>query len=264
MEEIYNNILSSKELNHKMLAVLLDPDQCRGRILSQTIAVLKSTPPDYIFVGGSHTVTSIDSFIDILKDEVATKIVLFPGNASQFSTKADALLYLSLISGRNSEFLIGQHITSALAIKQSGIETISTGYILIDGGKPSSVEYISSTRPIPRDKKEIVLSTAVAGELLGLKMVYLEAGSGANFPVPRELIKYISAEVALPLLVGGGIRTTQQLTDAYNAGADLVVVGNVFESEPEKMAQFIACARNFDKLENVAIDFTYPKHQDIL
>lgn len=264
MEKIYNNILSNKELNHKMLAVLLDPDQCRGRILSQTIAVLKSTPPDYIFVGGSHTVTSIDSFIDILKDEVDTKIVLFPGNASQFSTKADALLYLSLISGRNSEFLIGQHITSALAIKRSGIETIATGYILIDGGKPSSVEYISATRPIPRDKKEIVLSTAVAGELLGLKIMYLEAGSGANFPVPTALIEYISSEMTLPIVVGGGIRTTQQLSQAYTAGADLVVVGNVFESEPEKIAQFIDCANNFHKSENTELNFNYPKHQDIL
>lgn len=264
MEKIYDHILSNKQQNLKMLAVLLDPDQCRGHILSRTIAALKSTPPDYIFVGGSHTVTSIDSFIDILKDEVDTKIVLFPGNASQFCSKADALLFLSLISGRNPEFLIGQHINSAIAIKRSSIEAIPTGYILIDGGKSSSVEYISATRAIPRNKKEIVLSTAIAGELLGLKMIYLEAGSGASFPVSVDVIECISSELEVPLIVGGGIKTVEQLTNAYKAGADLVVVGNLFESEPDKITEFIRCARDFYKLEAEPTELKRPFHQDIL
>jgi phosphoglycerol geranylgeranyltransferase len=251
MNNIYKTILINRELNRKMLAVLLDPDQCRGSVLSSTIAALKSNTPDFVFVGGSHTVTSIDSFIELLKDEVKTNIVLFPGNASQFSSHADALLYLSLLSGRNAEFLIGQHLTSAIAIKKSNIEVIPTGYLLIDGGKPSSVEYISNTRPIPRDKKEIALSTAVAGELLGMRIVYLEAGSGASVPVPAEMIEYVSAGLSLPLIVGGGIKTTEQLLDAFDAGADLVVVGNIFEDQPGKIAEFVAATKAYGVDEEV-------------
>jgi putative glycerol-1-phosphate prenyltransferase len=245
MSNIYKKILVNRELNRKMIAVLLDPDQCRGIILSRTIAILKMNTPDFIFVGGSHTVSSTDSFIDILKEEVKSEIVLFPGNGSQFSTSADAMLYLSLLSGRNAEFLIGQHITSSIAIRKSNIEVIPTGYLLIDGGKPSSVEYISNTRPIPREKKEIALSTAVAAELLGMRLIYLEAGSGADIPVPVDMIEYVSVGSSLPLLVGGGIRTLDQLNDAFDAGADVVVVGNVFESEPEKIIEFTACTRNY-------------------
>ena len=245
MKSIYKTILLRKEENRKMLAVLLDPDQCRGSVLASTIAALKSNVPDFIFVGGSHAVNSIDLFVELLEEETKASIVLFPGNASQFSTKADALLYLSLLSGRNAEFLIGQHITSSIAIKKSAIEVIPTGYLLIDGGKPSSVEYISNTRPIPRDKKEIALSTAIAAELLGMRAVYLEAGSGADFPVPAEMIEYVSEGLSLPLIVGGGIKTTGQLKNAFQAGADLVVVGNIFETEPSKIADFVAYTRSF-------------------
>jgi len=243
---IYKTILLNRETNRKMLAVLLDPDQCRGSILASTVAALKSDIPDFIFVGGSHTVSSVDSLIELLKDEVKTNIVLFPGNVSQFSVKADALLYLSLLSGRNAEFLIGQHLNSAIAIKKSNVQVIPTGYLLIDGGKPSSVEYISNTRPIPRDKKEIALSTAVAGELLGMRMIYLEAGSGAEVAVPTEMIKYVSRGLSLPLIVGGGIKTTEQLTDAFDAGADIVVVGNAFESQPSRISEFVQHTRSYN------------------
>ncbi len=245
MKNVYREIVLNRESNKKMLAVLLDPDKCQGRILSATISALKTNLPHFIFVGGSHTLTSTDSLIDLLKEETQANIVLFPGNASQFTTKADALLYLSLLSGRNSEFLIGQHITSSVAIKKSRIETIPTAYILIDGGKPSSVEYVSNTRSIPRDKKEIALSTAVAGELLGMKMVYLEAGSGANFAVPKEMIAYVSDGLSLPLIVGGGIKTQEQLKDAFDAGADLVVVGNIFETEMNKIQEFVEFTTNY-------------------
>jgi len=231
MKSIYKSILLNRELNHKMLAVLLDPDQCHGRALASTIAELKSNIPDFIFVGGSHTLNSVE--------EIDTNIILFPGNATQFSSKADALLFLSLLSGRNAEFLIGQHIGSAVAIKKSEVEVIPTGYILIDGGKLTSVEYISNTRPIPRDKKGIALSTSVAAELLGMKLVYLEAGSGANIPVPADMIEYVKKGLSLPLIVGGGIRTTDQLKEAFDAGADIVVVGNIFETLPLKIAEFV-------------------------
>lgn len=246
MKNSYKTILLHKEQNQKMIAILLDPDQCRGSILSSTIAALKSNVPDFIFVGGSHTVTSTDSLIDLLKEETKANIVLFPGNASQFSTKANALLYLSLFSGRNAEFLIGQHITSSIAIKKSTIEVIPTGYLLIDGGKPSSVEYISNTRPIPRDKKEIALSTAVAAELLGMKLIYLEAGSGANFPVPTEMINYVKSGLSLPLVVGGGIKTLEQLREAFDAGADLVVVGNIIESDAQKIEEFVTFTEEYN------------------
>lgn len=245
MKNTYNKILQNREANKKMLAVLLDPDKCSGRILSSTISALKTDLPDFVFIGGSHTLASSESLIDILIEETNAEIVLFPGNASQFITKAAALLYLSLLSGRNAEFLIGQHVTSSVAIKKANIEVISTAYILIDGGKPSSVEYISNSRSIPSDKKEIVLSTAVAGELLGMKMVYLEAGSGANFPVPVEIIEYVTGDLSIPLIVGGGIKTTEQLKAAYDAGADLVVVGNIFETEPDKISEFLKCTKAY-------------------
>ncbi len=246
MRDVYKKILLNREINHKMIAVLLDPDQCRGSLLASTIAALKSNVPDFIFVGGSHTLASTDSLIELLKDETKANVILFPGNASQFSTKADALLYLSLFSGRNAEFLIGQHITSSIAIKNSDIEVIPTGYLLIDGGKPSSVEYISNTRPIPRDKNEIALSTSVAAELLGMKLIYLEAGSGANFPVPMELIQSVKSGLSIPLIVGGGIKNTEQLRNAFEAGADLVVVGNIFESNPGIIAEFVECTREIN------------------
>jgi len=248
MRTIYKKILLNREANRKMLAVLIDPDQCRGSVLASTVAMLKSYTPDFIFVGGSHMLTaSVDSLIGLLKDEVKTNVVLFPGNASQFSVHADALLYLSLLSGRNAEFLVGQHLTSAIAIKNSNIEVVPTGYLLIDGGKPSSVEYISNTRPIPRDKNEIALSTAVAGELLGMRLIYLEAGSGAEIPVPVEMIECVSAGLSLPLIVGGGIKTTEQLSAAFDAGADIVVVGNVFEKDPSRIAEFVQCVQSFQQ-----------------
>ena len=247
MKNIYNHIVESQQENKKLLAVLLDPDQCRGSLLASTIAALKSNVPDFIFVGGSHILSSTDSLIELLKEETKAGVILFPGNASQFSTHADALLYLSLLSGRNAEFLIGQHITSALAIKSSEIEVIPTGYLLIDGGKPSSVEYISNTRPIPRDKNEIALSTSVAAELLGMKLIYLEAGSGANHPVNAEMIETVKSGLSIPLIVGGGIKTTGQLKIAYEAGADLVVVGNIFELNPSLIADFVDCKNDLNQ-----------------
>lgn len=249
MKNTYKTILLHKEEKHKMLAVLLDPDQCRGSVLSSTIAVLKSNVPDFIFVGGSHTVTSTDSLIDLLREETKATIVLFPGNASQFSTKANALLYLSLLSGRNAEFLIGQHITSSVAIKKSNMEVIPTGYLLIDGGKPSSVEYISNTRSIPRDKNGIALSTAVAAELLGMKLIYLEAGSGANFPVPGEMIQRVKSGLSIPLIVGGGIKTTEQLRTTFDSGADIAVVGNIFESDVQKIEEFVRFTETYNQGE---------------
>lgn len=245
MNEIFRKILVNKEANKKMLAVLLDPEQCKGGLLSSTVAALKIKAPDFIFIGGSLTSSSSDSLIGVLREEANSKIISFPGNATQFTSSADALLFVSLISGRNADCLIGQHVISSVAIKKSGIETIPVGYILIDGGKRSSVEYMSNTMAIPRDKKDIVLSTAVAGELLGMHAIYLEAGSGAKDPVPAELISYVKESINLPLIVGGGITSLEELKACYDAGADIVVIGNYFEKEPARIPDFVSLAEEY-------------------
>lgn len=229
-----------------MLAVLLDPDKCKDRHIISIISMLKSYPPDFVFVGGSHTIVSTNSLIELLKEELSSKIVLFPGNASQFSEKADALLLLSLISGRNAEYLIGQHVNSAIAIKESGVEVIPTAYILVEGGHTSAVEYMSNTRAIPRHKNEIAVSTAVAGELLGMHLTYLEAGSGAQLPVPAEMIQAVRWNLDTALIVGGGIKTAHDMINAFEAGADLVVIGNIFETNPHLIPEFGEALNNYN------------------
>jgi len=242
MKEVFRKIILSREADKKILAVLIDPDKCQGPLLATTIATLKTNTPDFIFVGGSITSTSSKSLIEVFKEETSAKIVLFPGNTSQFAPNADALLFISLISGRNPDYLISQHVNAARTVKQSGIEVIPTGYILIEGEKSTAVEYISNTRPIPPNKKDIVLATANAGELLGMHTIYLDAGSGAKNPVPAELIEYISKNISIPLIVGGGINTIEQMIDCFKAGADIVVIGTLFEKEPHRISEFIAAA----------------------
>lgn len=248
---IYRNILMNRELNKKMLAVLIDPEKCFGREFASVIAALKATPPDFVFVGGSHVAKSVDSVIHVLKEELTTPVILFPGDASQFSPSADAILYLSLLSGRNPDFLIGQHIKSAIQIRNSGVEIIPTAYILIDGGRVTSVQYISNTRPIPADKKDIVISTAVAGELLGMHMTYLEAGSGALNSVPASLIQALKSQLNGPLIVGGGIRDTDNLGKVFEAGADIVVIGNYLEENPFKISDFVHYTRNLNEVKTI-------------
>jgi putative glycerol-1-phosphate prenyltransferase len=236
---IYRKILLNRELGRKMLAILIDPEKSHGRNFAAIVAALKVSSPDFVFIGGSHAVKSLNSMIEIIKEEVSTDVILFPGDASQFSSRADAMLYLSLLSGRNAEFLIGQHVKSAVSIYQSGMEIIPTAYLLIDGGKVSSVQYISNTLPIPADKKEIALSTALAGELLGMRLTYLEAGSGALNPVPSDIISFVSKNSESPLIVGGGIKSISDMEKAFSAGADLIVVGNALEDNCAEMIEFI-------------------------
>ena len=261
---IYRKILLNREIGKKMFAVLIDPEKCHGRSFAAIVAALKISPPDFIFVGGSHAVKSLDNMIEIIKEEVDSSVILFPGDASQFSEHADAILYLSLLSGRNPEYLIGQHIKSAVAIQESDIEVIPTAYLLIDGGEISSVEYISNTKAIPPDKKEIVRSTAVAGELLGMRLTYLEAGSGASQPVPVDLISYIQKSISSPLVVGGGITSTDGIEAAFKAGADLVVVGNAFESTPSKMVEFIEWVKAYNDQGNNESKTIIGDHPDII
>lgn len=244
MSNLYQHILSNKASNKKMLAVLLDPDKCHGELLSQVLNQLEQSQPDFIFIGGSSQYCSTDDLLAAL-DKVPAPKILFPGDKSQFSIKADALLLLSLISGRNPDYLIGQHVYSALKIKKSGVQVIPVGYILVDGGTESAVKRVSKTEPIAADDIEKCLSTAVAGQLLGMQMIYLEAGSGALSPVSSEIISAVKNELDIPLIVGGGIKNINQLKKALDAGADLVVVGNIFESEAEKMGEFVRFVKEY-------------------
>ncbi len=229
MNSIYNKILNWKAQNKKTFALLIDPDKYVPTTLQQ---IYNSSPlPDLIFVGGSlvmnDTTKTITNIKSITQDK--TPIVLFPGDYSQISPNADALLLLSLVSGRNPEYLIGQHTKAALRIKQIGIETIPTAYMLIDGGRVTSVQYISGTTPLPADKTDLSTATALASEMLGMKMIYLEAGSGALNPVPKEIISAIRQNVNIPLIVGGGLRSPQAIKNAFDAGADIVVIGTAIE-----------------------------------
>jgi putative glycerol-1-phosphate prenyltransferase len=239
---IYEKIRQKVAEGKKMLAVLVDPDKGVSS-LPGFIQRIKAFPPDFILVGGSLIFKSVEKTIETIKDECSIPVVLFPGNALQFTDKADAMLYLSLISGRNPEFLIGQHVTSSYSIKKSGVEVLSTGYILIDGGKPTSVEYMSNTMPIPPDKPEIAVATAIAGELLGHKLIYLEAGSGTLYPVPVNMIAAVKENTDVPLIVGGGLRTASDIQNALQAGADIVVVGNVLEKNPELLEEFVKISK---------------------
>ena len=247
MKKVFRTILLNRELNKKMLAVLIDPEKCKGSLLVKTVAALKTNTPDLVFVGGSLCSKSSESLIEVLKEEVRANIVLFPGNTSQFAPNADAMLFMSLISGRNPDYLIGQQVNAAMTVKASGIETIPTGYILIEGEKQSAVEYISNTRPIPADKGDIVLATAIAGELLGMRAIYLEAGSGADTPVPTQLIRHIANSIELPLIVGGGIRQKEQMIDVFEAGADIVVVGTYFEEAPHEIPDFVSAVAEYSE-----------------
>lgn len=227
----YQDSIHKKSVNQKQLALLVDPDKYSQESLALFVELAKETLPDCIMVGGSLVAGSVEQVVQYIKLHTNIPVVLFPGNNHQLCNEADALLLLSLLSGRNADFLIGQHVVAAKAIRDSGIESISTGYILIDGGCSTSVEYMSNTKPIPRDKVEIIVATAIAGELIGNRMVYLEAGSGATIPVSKEAIQAVRQAISLPIIVGGGIRTVEQAKDAYLAGADMIVVGNAIEKD---------------------------------
>jgi phosphoglycerol geranylgeranyltransferase len=243
---IYLSILEAVKQKHKLFIVLIDPDKCSDNArIHQFATLLNKAEPDLVFIGGSLTSESTACLIKQLKTECHIPTLLFPGNAIQFTPEADALLFLSLISGRNSDFLIGQHVVIAPAVRQSGIETISTGYILVESNDTTAVEYISNTQPIPRQKPQLAAATAIAGELLGNKLIYLEAGSGATPPVSFAMISSVKKSITVPLIVGGGLRSNEDILSALQAGADAVVVGNVLETDPEKMLDFAKTIKNF-------------------
>ncbi|MFM1745059.1 MAG: hypothetical protein RLZZ630_996 [Bacteroidota bacterium] len=238
---IYQQLIETSASGRKMLAVLVDPDKVSERHLETLCRNAEAAKIDYFFVGGSLiTRGSISHTIRVLKNRSKIPVVIFPGNHQQIDPHADAILLLSLISGRNPEMLIGQHVQAAPRLKASELEIIPTGYILVDGGKMTTVQYVSDTTPIPTDKPEIAAYTALAGEQLGLKLIFAEAGSGALHPVPTDMIKAIRREIRIPLIVGGGVRTADQATAIFHSGADVVVVGNHFEVHPELIGELAA------------------------
>jgi len=232
MTNIYNNILQSKANNEKLLAILLDPDKIDLNNTLVLIEKINQSPATHIFIGGSIVNNNIlDELIIKIKQNCNLPIVLFPGNPSQISNQADAILFLSLISGRNPDYLIEHQVKAAPILKKTQLEIISTGYILIESGTETAVQRVSKTKPLDRNNLKLVLATAQAGEMLGNKLIYLEAGSGAKQAVPLEMIKKVSQNIKIPLIVGGGIIDLQGIQKAYNYGADLVVIGTAFEKD---------------------------------
>lgn len=228
------------------MAVLFDPDKMRLEKMNQTLELAAELNIDYFFIGGSLIVNNmLDEVLASIRQRCSIPLVLFPGSSFQLSYKADALLFLSLISGRNPELLIGQHVIAAPFLKMSPLEIISTGYLLIDGGVQTSVQYMSNTYPIPAQKADIAVCTALAGEMLGLKLMYLDAGSGARNPISSAMIEAVSNAVSVPVIVGGGIRTPEKVAENYRAGADVVVVGTALESDPSLMREMAAARTGF-------------------
>ena len=217
----------------KSIALLLDPDKAARDSLTDILSVASDCRTDYILAGGSLTFNNIDDLIVSVKKLCKIPVILFPGNLLQLSHKADAILLLSLISGRNPELLIGNHVIAAPYLRDVKEKLVSVGYILIGCGAKTSVEYISQTEAIPSDKPDIVVATALAGEMLGLHMIYLEAGSGATTPVPPVIIRAVRENVSIPVAVGGGLRNKMEIGETFEAGADLIILGNGCEENPE-------------------------------
>jgi putative glycerol-1-phosphate prenyltransferase len=235
---LYPQFLEAKKTGQKKFVVLLDPDKLKLNTIDQIINLALHSAVDYFFIGGSLVVNNmLDSLLTGIKEKSRIPLILFPGNSFQLSYKADGLLFLSLISGRNAELLIGKHVITAPFLKLSPLEIMSTGYILIDGGVMTSVQYMSNTIPIPADKNDIALCTALAGEMLGLKMIYMDAGSGADHCIPTAMIETVSQAINIPLIVGGGIRTPEKAAESARAGADVIVVGNAIEKDPSLMLE---------------------------
>ncbi len=240
-KSVLQRLQALKAAQQSAFVLLVDPDDADTKSLEKVASIAMDTQTGFIFVGGSLMVGSkMRDCIATLKKETNIPIVIFPGNPNQVEDNADALLFLSLISGRNPELLIGQHVVAAPQIIKSGLEVISTGYILIDGGKPTTVSYISHSLPIPADKPEIALCTAWAGQLLGQHLIYMDAGSGAAQPISDEMVALVSQQITLPLIVGGGIKTPEKIQSLSQAGAQAIVVGNAIEKDISLFKELVA------------------------
>ncbi|HMU45133.1 MAG TPA: geranylgeranylglyceryl/heptaprenylglyceryl phosphate synthase [Chitinophagaceae bacterium] len=242
---IYSALAEKKQQGKKSFAVLIDPDKVNKSVLDEVVDLSVTAKVDYLLVGGSLVISNhLDECVQHIKGLCNIPVILFPGSPTQVSKYADALLYLSLISGRNPELLIGQHVVSAPFIRQSGLEIMPTGYIVIDGGAPTTVSYISNATPVPADKNEIAMCTAMAGEMLGMKLIYMDSGSGAKRPISEGMIKAVADQIEAPLIVGGGIIEPEKAYLNCKAGADVIVVGNAIEKDPSLIREMASAVHS--------------------
>ena len=242
---LLNDLLERRQRGRKSLAVLLDPDDFTETGCRRLLELARRHPIDYFFVGGSLVLSSHQAaLIALLKQHSSVPVLLFPSHSLHLDGPADGLLLLSLISGRNPDFLIGQHVVAAPRLRQSGLQLLPTGYMLVDSGRPTTASYVSGTAPLPHDKPSIAAATALAGEQLGLRLMYLDGGSGAQNPVSAAMIRAVRQMVDTPIIVGGGLNNSDKLQTALAAGADVVVVGNRLEEAPEFLAEAVAVVRS--------------------
>jgi phosphoglycerol geranylgeranyltransferase len=242
---VYHSLTERKRLGKKSFAVLVDPDKVNDTNMEQLIDLAVAANVDYFLVGGSLVISSyLDDCVQLIKRSCNIPVILFPGSPNQVSKYADALLYLSLISGRNADLLIGQHVISAPVVKQSGLEIMPTGYMVVDGGAPTTVSYISNATPLPADKNEIAMCTAMAGEMLGMKLIYMDAGSGAKRPITESMIQKVATCIEVPLIIGGGITDPEKAYLNCKAGADVIVVGNAIEKNANLIKEIAAAVHS--------------------
>ena len=236
---ILKNLEHNRVQGKKSIAVLVDPDKVDSPSeLDPLIRLANENCVDFFFVGGSLvTTTNLNEVIKHIKENVSIPVILFPGSSLQIDPSADAILFLSLISGRNPDLLIGQHVIAAPILRNNKMEVMPTGYLLVNSGKTTSVAYISNTTPIPEDKYSLAACTALAGEMLGLRLIYLDAGSGAEREINAKMISAVRKAVGVPLIVGGGINTSRKAITALEAGADLIVIGNALEKDPNLLTE---------------------------
>ncbi len=264
--KVYSSLIKTIEEKGAAHLVLIDPDKTNGERLFEFVKVCEQAGIDGFLIGGSLMIGDhLDESIKVIKAISELPVIIFPGSISQINPAADALLYISLVSGRNAEQIIGKHVMAAPMIKKTGIEPISTGYMLIESGGVTTAEYMSGSKPIPRNKPEIAAATALAAEYLGMKFVYLEGGSGAQMSVPAEMVKAVSSVCSVPVIVGGGIRTAADAAEKVKAGAKVVVTGNFFEDEnvrEEKNDSFLFFSINRIAWE-AKISVQYPSYFSI-
>ncbi|MFZ9847658.1 MAG: geranylgeranylglyceryl/heptaprenylglyceryl phosphate synthase [Flavobacteriales bacterium] len=235
---IYQHIFKKSAEGKKQFAILIDPDKENEDSLETLCELANQYKVDYLFVGGSLlTQDCLSDCIEVIKLHTQIPVVLFPGDNLQINSHADAILFLSLISGRNPDLLIGKHVISAPILKEADLEIIPTGYMLIDGGTPSSVSYMSNTTPIPANKRDIAVCTAMAGEMLGLKLIFMDAGSGALNPVSEAVVSAVKKAIDIPLIIGGGVKSAEKAKALFEAGADVIVVGNAIEGNRELIGE---------------------------
>jgi phosphoglycerol geranylgeranyltransferase len=239
MKKILNSLVEGAAAKQKRLAILIDPDKVSADVsLLRLIHLAVENKVDYFFVGGSLlTQDNLHVVVRELKSESNIPVILFPGNSMQIDFQADAILFLSLISGRNPDLLIGQHVLAAPLLKKGNLEVWPTAYMLIESGAMTTVQYMSNSAPIPADKPVVAACTAMAGEMLGLQLVYMDAGSGAKFPINDRMIRKVKESIECPLIVGGGINSAAKAKQAWQAGADIVVVGNGVEENPDLITE---------------------------